>query len=131
MERKLRKLLFLSAIIFLLSIFLAPRVPFQDYADWIYQANVYKGLLVSDPVMTNNFSLNPHVVPNSAATVIMGLLNFVMSADYAGKTFVIITFILLVFGLKSLFVKGCRSDILAISLALIFAASIFFFSIIP
>jgi len=123
----MRQAIYWGLAIFILALFLTPHIPFQDYADWIYQSHVFNRLLVSDPLFSNSFSLTPPVVPNSGATAIMGFMNFILSPDYAGRTFIAITIILLFFGLRRLLSAGGTSIVLAEALALIFTPSIFLF----
>jgi hypothetical protein len=123
----MRKILFLSTIVFLLSIFITPRVPFQDYPDWIYQAKIFKEILKSNPGIISEFSLRPPVVPNSAVTVFMGLMNFLFSPDLSGRILVALDFILIFMALRKIFKIGEVSQTIANSLALLFTPSIFFF----
>ena len=123
----MRKLIYLSALIFLLSILIAPRIPFQDYPDWIYQAKVFKEILTSSPQYISEFSIRPPVVPNSAVTVIMGYMNFIFSPDIAGRIIVVIDFLLIFFVLRKIFKIGEVSVSIAESLSLLFTLSVYFF----
>jgi hypothetical protein len=124
----MRIILFACAIIFIVSILITPAIPFQDYGDWAYQAKVFKEILVANPIFLASFKLNSPIIPNSASTVIMGLMDCIMPSELSGKIFITLTFIFLFLGLKRLFGRANVSNIMAESLALIFAPSIFFFA---
>ncbi len=117
----------LSVIAFVLCMFIAPRLPFQDYADWIYQAKVFRELLQSNAEFTENFTIRAPVIPNSALTIIMGLMNFLVSPDLAGRIFSAVTFLLLFIGFKRVFGDSQVNRTLAGAFAAFFTPSIFFF----
>jgi hypothetical protein len=114
-------------LIFILSIFLAPRLPLQDFADWVYQSKAFYEILQSNPEFTNALSLRPPVVPNSAVTIIMGFLNFIFPPDISGRILVVATLLVSFTALRKMFKIGQVTDLTAESLALLFAPSIFFF----
>jgi hypothetical protein len=121
----MRKLIIISLFIFGLCIFIAPRLPFMDYPDWIYQGNIFHGFLSSDPLFISQFMIVSPFVPNSLVTVLIGVLAFVVSPDLAGRILVFISALIMFLGLKELY--GNKNNLLAESLALIFMPAVFLF----
>lgn len=83
--------------------------------------------MVSNESYTSNFAIRAPVIPNSAMTIIMGLLSFLVSPDLAGRIFTAGTFLLLFFGFRRVF-SGLEIDTTtAGAFAAFFSPSIFFF----
>jgi len=71
-------------------------LPLQDYPDWLYQASLFSGLIAGHPLP--GYSVRPLPVPNSAGTLVMGLLCLLFPAEVSGKIFLTITVLTFVAG---------------------------------
>lgn len=71
-------------------------LPLQDYPDWLYQASLFSGLIAGHPLP--GYSVRPVPVPNSAGTLVMGLLCLLFPAEVSGKIFLTITVLTFVAG---------------------------------
>jgi hypothetical protein len=71
----------------------AGSAPFMhDFAEWLYQGQVVKGLLGGEPSMAG-FAVAAYPVPNALATLILAALSFVFPALWAGKIYLILMLI--------------------------------------
>lgn len=115
----------LSIIIFGLCILFAPRLPFTDYPDWIYQGNILHGIISSDPLFIGAFRIVSPFVPNSVVTIVIGLLSFIITPDMAGRILVFVSALIMYLGLKGIY--GNKNQLISEALAIIFTPAVFLF----
>ncbi len=74
--------------------------PLGDFADWVYQGQLLARHLhgLPDPM----HHLKPYPVPNSTATVLLGLLSACMPWQVAAKIFLCLALVLAWFGIRAL-----------------------------
>jgi hypothetical protein len=58
-------------------------LPLQDYPDWLYQGFLFSRFLIGHAPA--QYSIRPYPVPDTALTVIIGLLSVVTAPEVAGK----------------------------------------------
>lgn len=109
----------------LVTVLLTPRLPFQDYPNWIYQGDAYHWLLTAAP-SGEAFEIRSAFVPNSTVTVILGCLDLILPPDLSGRLLVAFILVLTFVGLRQLF-RGVNDRAAGEPLALILSAHLFLF----
>ena len=76
-----------TALAALVLIFGGRFVPLQDYADWVFQADLFARLLRGE--LPSEVAFVGALAPNALCTLVMGMLALVMPVELAGKLFLI------------------------------------------
>lgn len=72
-----------------LALIIAKAPYMHDFAEWVYQAQIIKQMMV-DPDAVSAFTLASYPVPNSLASIILTGLSFIFTPLWVGKVFLIL-----------------------------------------
>ncbi len=82
-------LLGILIVLMVLAIIIARAPYLHDFAEWLYQGQIVKQILLN-PAAVSHFTMASYPVPNSLATMLLTGLSFVFAPFWAGKAFLIL-----------------------------------------
>lgn len=117
-----------ATVVVLLGVIWWPRfLPLQDYAEWLFQANIIRAFLSGSSALTAHFVLSWFPTPpNVLTSILLASLGFLVPIQIAGKIFLTAYTLLFIFGWRYLF-KQTNGKHPFRWLGLLFAFNYFFF----
>jgi hypothetical protein len=70
---------------------------FVDYPDWVYQGVLFHGVIIHSPIP--GYALKSYPVPNALTTIGIGIINLLVSWQWAGKLWICTYFLLAIFAI--------------------------------
>jgi hypothetical protein len=103
-------------------------LPFQEFPDWQFQGWIWNQFVFHQNYFGGYYMMNPYIPPNATFTILIGLLNCVLSPTTAGKIAVLVSCFMLYSGiflfvrmhLRRAEISQVISTVAASSLALLF-----------
>jgi len=81
-----------------LYVFYFSYIPYEDFPEWIYHGHVFNQIVFHHNDFGGYFWFHPYIPPNASATVVIGLIETLVSPLIAGKLFLFLCCSLIYFG---------------------------------